>query len=55
MVAYEQELRSGKRRMDTDSTSAGADQQESIDRVPVGASRLGCEDAGGSGDVSVAV
>lgn len=55
MVAYEQELRSGKRRLDSDSGSAGTDREKQINRVSVGAGRAGSEDAGREGDVPVAV
>ena len=54
MVAYEQELRSGKRRVDSDSTSAGADRAEQIDGLQVGARGTYPEDASREGDVSVA-
>lgn len=37
MVAYEQELRSGKRRVDSDSAGTGSDREEQIHGVPVGA------------------
>lgn len=51
MVAYEQELRSGKRRMGADTAGAGDDQQESSDGVSVGSEGTGAEDETGTRDV----